>query len=159
LIDIFDVRFVDGTCISLFTGCDNNVDDLTFRNSGTGGDATSSLLNFLGDTNQPNSILGCESTTDCFITIPININLAGNNVSGSTLWLIAGLTNDLPITESSAAQRDQDLLFVANRTYAIFSLSDVGIPSEVPIPGALPFMISGLAGLGFMGRKKRKHNA
>ena len=32
---LFDVDFVDGTCVALFTGCDNAVADFDFTNSAT----------------------------------------------------------------------------------------------------------------------------
>ncbi len=41
---LFDVDFVDGTCVALFTGCDNAVADFDFTNSATATTAGQALL-------------------------------------------------------------------------------------------------------------------
>lgn len=156
LLATYDVTFMEGTCIDLYTGCDNNGDDLPFETAVLRNETFDALAAFLGDINDPTSIAGCESTVECYVTSASNINLAGQgSVSGYGLYLLAGLMNDLIVSESFAAFRDQDLTQTANRTWALFSPSGMmEPPSDVPVPGALILMLSGIAGLSAF--KKRK---
>lgn len=156
LVATYDVTFAEGTCIDLYTGCDNNGDDLPFPTALLRNETFDALAAFLGDINDPTSIAGCESASECYVTSASNINLAGQgSVSGYGLYLLAGLMNDLIVSESFAAFRDQDLTQTANRTWALFSPSGAMDPSEVPIPGAFLVMLSGLAGLGAVRKSKK----
>ena len=156
LVATYDVEFVEGTCIDLYTGCDFNGDDLPFANAVLRNDTFDALAAFLGDIDDPTSFAGCESSVDCYVMSLSNINLAGaGSASGFGLYLLAGLMNDLIVSESFSVYRDQDTAGIPNRTWALFSPSMVvEPPSEVPVPGALVLMLSGLAGLGVAKRRK-----
>jgi len=151
LIGIFDVTFQDGTCADLFNGCDSEAtgSDFTFRNSDTGGDATAALLAGLGSfVETPQLILGCESTIECLITIPHDVNLfnGGSSIAASTVWLRLNPLNDLAISESSVGSRLDDFTSQSNRTWAIFSAANTTPPATtVSAPATL-----GLMGLGLI---------
>lgn len=147
--EVFDVSFLDGSCISLFGGCDSVVEDLT-QISTHHGAANAALLVAIGAiADSPSLIRGCESSTDCLITTPSNINLAGGgSVSGGTLWIRSGPANDLPISESFAALRETDLIGVADRTYAVWT-------SAVPVPAAVWLFGAGILGLSGFAKRKR----
>ncbi len=148
--ETYDVSFQDGSCIELFTGCNSNAEDLFPINTRLGA-ANAALLIAIGDiSDSPESIRGCESLVECFVSGVSNINTAGpsgGNVSAGTLLIQAGPGDDFPISESSIGNRAQDLTLVANRTYAIWTPTTV-----VPIPAAVWLFGSGLVALGWIRR-------
>jgi hypothetical protein len=157
LLAVYDVSFEEGTCIEFYSGCDNNNDDLPFSSAVLRNAAFDALAGALGDLDDPSSIAGCESSIECYVTALNGVHLIPNQISGYGLYLLAGLANDLIVSESFAGYRDQDFALVANRTWALFSPSAViDPPSEVPAPAALVLMLSGLAGLGVAGRRKNR---
>ena len=146
----FDVSFQDGSCIGLYNGCDSNAEDI-FPIVPPHGAANAALLSLLGlFSDSPELIRGCESTSDCYITSPINIHLVGNpSISGGTLWLQSGGPgNDFPLTESFAANTNQDFSTIADRTYAVWS------PSLVPVPATAWLFGSALVFLFGFNRKR-----
>ena len=152
--ETYDVSFQDGSCIELFTGCNSNAEDLFPINTRLGA-ANAALLIAIGDiSDSPESIRGCESLEECYVSGVSNINTAGpsgGSVGAGTLWIQAGIGNDFPISESTIGNRAQDLTTVANRTYAIWTPAQV---TEVPIPAAFWLFGSALVGLGWLRRTK-----
>ena len=156
--EIYDVTFMDGSCFDLFTGCDLNSDDLYPINIHLVA-ANTALLSLLSSfSDSPQLFRGCESAVDCLITGVSNVNDAGpsgGNVGGGTLWVQAGVGNDLIINESSVASRFDDLTLVDNRVYAIWTPSGGtggGTSNPVSEPPILSLMI--LSGLIALRRKK-----
>jgi len=88
-----------------------------------------------------------EGDTDTFFTDPFFL-LSGQPDLSLDDFLMATITIALIGGEDTE-------LRIGQMDFFSIALLDAGDPSEVPIPGALVLMLSGLAGLGFAGRRKR----
>jgi hypothetical protein len=72
---LYDVAFVDGSCISVFTGC-NSPSDFFFTNRFSAGDAAQALLDLFNApgneqfTISPNLISGCAASAVCSVLTP-----------------------------------------------------------------------------------------
>jgi hypothetical protein len=154
---LYDVMFMDGTCIDNFNGCDS-LSDFTFDQTGAG-IAAQALLDqvFLdvasGDFDSvPTLTNGCTFVgLSCNTLIPFELTTLIGGISGLTAVAVinaSGISGD-SIGLSSA---DITAALARQATYAIFSLSDV---SEVPLPAAFPLFLAGIAGLSAMRRRKK----
>ena len=89
---LYDVMFVDGTCIDVFGGCDTG-SDFTFATFEDAAAAANALLgqvfvdapvgNFDG---HPELTLGCTDPSQCFAAIPTGITTAGGVVFGAVAY-------------------------------------------------------------------------
>jgi hypothetical protein len=76
--NFYDVKFVDGTCIGLFSNCDNAIEDFAFSNPSEVGRAGYALLeqvfidNGFDFGSKPELTQGCESSTNCQVLIPVS---------------------------------------------------------------------------------------
>jgi len=156
--NIFNVEFLEGSCVSLFTGCDNP-SDFDFGDQIGAVAAAQALLDSviingpLGNfDNDPSLTRGLNVFDVGSIRIPYQRNLGFN-------FLLASANNREPsfgaddVTLGSGDPRT-NLTAFSRFTYAKFTQISV---SAVPLPAALPLMGAGFAALGFMGwRRKRK---
>ena len=159
---LYDVRFVDGTCVEVFSGCDS-VSDFDFNNFMLARDAARALMDqvlldsSLGDFDSlPYLTAGCSSSSNCFLQIPngfwsvtrlqtgVAVNYAGSGDFGGTGSV------DLPEDTSS----------ISNEVWVRF-----GLPGafdevvEVPEPATLGLFGAGLLGLAAAGRRRRRGSA
>jgi hypothetical protein len=84
--DFYNVEFVDGTCIGLFSNCDNAIEDFAFTNISVVARAARALLeqvfidNGFDFDSKPELTRGCESSTSCQVLIPFS-------TIGITTWV------------------------------------------------------------------------
>jgi hypothetical protein len=149
----FNVSFVEGSCVDLFSGC-TEPSDFDFTTATDAAAAGQALLDevFLDlsqgtfDTD-PTLTDGCEANSGdrCIVHIPYVLNPA-SAVVALTGFANNGVSSDssgnggIPITLDFGTRPDN--------TFARFTL--------VPIPATLPLMGTGLAVLGFMGWRRRR---
>lgn len=159
---VYDVSFVDDSCINIFDGCDET-SDFFFTNIASGHAANLALLeqvlvdSILGDfDSNPALTNGCYSSIRCLIQSPIGtqtpaldnypaIFLVNRNID--SLDDYTGLGNGFRSSDFGLRNSNADTL-----TYAVWSNHSV---SEVPVPAAIWLLGSGL--LGLFGMRNRKN--
>ena len=82
--NFYNVEFVDGTCIGLFSNCDNAIEDFAFSTISEAARAAQALLeqvfidNGFDFDSKPELTRGCESSTNCQVLVPHSTLLGGN---------------------------------------------------------------------------------
>jgi hypothetical protein len=150
---LYDVEFVEGTCIALFSGCDE-ISDTPFASVASGSTlAAQALLDqvFVDgiagtfDTD-PELTAGCEATNSCIVLIP-------HQPSGGTGYLAVEARNVYPgglggdTTGSSSYIITDDTTLDAYRVFALWT--------EVPEPRLTGLLAAGLAPLLARGNGRR----
>jgi len=148
---IFDVEFVEGACIGLFTGCDDP-GDFPFSNSMDATAASQALLNqvftgsFLTNASLTN---GCNEPSICMVLTPFGLD--SSPPPGSFVSVIAlGIGQFGPFSFQIDFGPDSNTTAIPDLTYAQWTVA------PVPIPAALPLFGSALAALAWFGRRKTK---
>jgi hypothetical protein len=146
---LYDVEFLDGTCVGLFDGC-NEPSDFAFTTQLAATTATQFLLAQvfidvggaqLFDTD-PELTRGCSSEDLCNVAIPYEGD--GTNVAA---WLAHNVPNNAadgsegPLSGSIAGT---DFASSPTLTYAVFSLAQTSVPAPAPL-GLLGAALLGLA--------------
>jgi len=155
---LYDVSFVDGTCIELFNGCNENT-DFPFTNPANLNDgvllqtAMEALLNQvfidspLGNFNSDPALTnGCER--DCFIGTPLWVS----SVGGLGMGVVYNSQNSNVDSAGSGGGgfNYDDLSLNIRSTYAVWSQ-----PAVVPVPSAVWLFGSGLLGLIGLSRRNK----
>ncbi|MCG8694854.1 MAG: PEP-CTERM sorting domain-containing protein [Minwuiales bacterium] len=154
---LFDVQFVNGSCIGLFGGCDE-ASDTDFANETDALAAAQALLDqvFL-DTpegmfdSDPELTFGCSDVFFCDARIPFEQGSPRGFVSFATA------TNSSPdfapdSTDDGFSRIDSD---TADRDAAVYARFTESVAGDVPAPGALSLLGLGLAGLAVAGRRRK----
>lgn len=149
---VYDVVFLDGTCASVFNGCDEN-DNFAFSNSRDAGLAALALLDqvFVGSfDDSPALTSGCTDPLRCSVWIPfhvfsgfsIDVAVADNWYPGEVDRTLRGtfLLSDVPDFSPSGGDP---------RVWARFT-------RVVPEPSTWPMMLLGFALSGFLLRRSRR---
>lgn len=155
---LYDVLFKDGSCASLFNGCDS-ADDFTFTSATDAKDAALALLDQVFGKNDgvdafPNRTRGCQNdggfTCNIFTPYALNSNLdTVVNISIASNWKpLSGLPDDGH--SLGGAQLAFDFTAVVDAVYAEWSPT----VTVVPIPATALLFASALA--GFMRLQRRK---
>ena len=141
---LYDVQFLDGTCIALFNGCDD-VSDFTFQTDGAASLASEALLDqvFLDGgaglfDSEPDSTTGCTFSFVCSAITPYTPGLDGLVQNGSVAVNFQSISGD--DTEApSAWPASTDTTLQTDYVYASWT--------PVPEPGTAILMGLGLLGL------------
>jgi hypothetical protein len=145
----YDVTFVDGSCINLFSGC-NESSDFNFTTQNSAVAAAQAILDqvFIGmyDEN-PYITFGCRINTGaCGVTIPYLIG--SSSVTASTAWNYIQEEDDR--IQRGRLLTPSDDFTRLNWNYAIFSPS---VPTEVPESSHMILLSIGLIAL-LLNRKR-----
>ena len=159
---LYDVRFQDGTCAALFSGCDE-VSDFPFQSEPSAGVAAQALLDQVlidgpaGNFDTVNTLVtGCTASSGsgvCFYLVPFAIPSAARVDARSALNypFPSSFTDGVGFAGSIAIN---SILSAAppERIWAVFS--PAGVTAPVPVPGALLLMPTGLAAIAWANRRK-----
>lgn len=139
----YDVQFLDGSCVSLFTGCGNPADDFAFTNSAHAGIAGQALLDqVFTDTalgqfdSHPELTNGCTEPGFCGVWFPYLVD----NGTVALVFVDNRFFGDDLVGEFSVLTTTDTTQF-PNYTFARWSLV------SVYEPGTLALLGLGLAGL------------
>lgn len=155
---LYNVSFIDDSCINAFDGCDS-VDDFTFKTQDDALVAANALLDqVLLDANSsmllldsdPETTFGCVQLFTCIIIVPHDTDVAANSMSGIfTTNRAANFSVDEAVP-GGGLFRDQNTETNGETfVYAKFTSAQ-----PVPVPAAA--WLFGSALLGFAGISKRK---
>jgi len=147
--ELFDVSFLDGTCISIFSGCNEDL-DLFWQDQSSAILAANALLTqvFLDDNTLlydtlPSLTRGCElnERSDCFIITPYSIFDAHNTRAAYTRNHIL---EEIDTTGRLTTWPFEDFTTNSRFVYAIWSQK----VSKVPEPSTLAMLAIGIFSLG-----------
>ena len=153
---LYDVEFADGTCIEIFSGCDE-VSDFTFTNYFDAREASQALLDqvFLGEFNDdPTLTFGCDEMDYCRSLNPYTFVDFGDGLRTRDNTAVNGSIGINDYTTDFYNRRDLDLSTRSGFNYAVFSLAD-GV-GAVPEPGTWLMMLLGFGFVGGMMRQRKQ---
>jgi hypothetical protein len=149
----YDVAFLDGTCTSVFDGCDSN-SDFAFTNPGDATAAAQALLDQVFVDGLPGTFdtvpfltNGCSDLLICTAWIPYSVSGTGvdlmtaSNSNGAD-FVLAGVTDPSGDTSQSPSL-----------VWAIFTPS---VAVGVPEPSTWAMMLLGFGAIGLAARRRRK---
>lgn len=155
---LYDVRFVDGTCVAVFSGCDS-LSDFQFIDRGLARDASTALLDQvfvdvgprLFDSD-PSLTCGagaqaCRVLTPVEFIEPVTGVFRGQGRAANNRVLEA---EDGTVTTSFRFTED----FALDPT-SIFALWTPSVSAPVPLPATLPLIGLGLGAAALVARRKR----
>jgi len=145
--DLYDVEFVDGTCIELFSGCDG-ASDFAFTTAAAAGLASQALLDqvFLDDIStydsSPFLTFGCTNPGFCDVDTP---------------YAALAETASVRTTENAAVE-DLDAVYDNNNRWAWDAAGSpwvvYGVWTLVPEPSTASLLALGLVGIAAVGRRR-----
>ena len=158
---LYDVSFVDGTCVDIFNGCDSS-SDFTFNLQSQALAASQALLDQVfidgvdGDFNSDATLTaGIEyafdpAGTEAWAYIYTNYEVGGSILRGAYAYFDNFLIYDSTNIYQTTPTNDNST--IANQTWAVWS--NASSPSAVPVPAAVWLFGSGLIGLIGVARRK-----
>lgn len=150
---LYDVSFVDGTCASIFSGCDNPATDFAFTTAALADAASQALLDsvFLdvGAGREFDSLaqLTCDSDLGCSVLTPFALETVFVNTRRAVNWGAASGLADL--TGELAWRRAFDTSGNGGTVWALWTPS-----AAVPEPSSLALL--GVAGVALAWSQRRR---
>lgn len=153
----YDVEFVDGTCIGVFSGCNPSL--FAFNTMSDATTAAEALLNqvfsnaFAGglyDVN-PGILSGCNAGTDHCDVVTLYAfatDVVVKGVAAMNYW-----NSEVDYTYNAAAHIAMDTGYIGNVTYAKWATSASAQDNQVPEPSTLWLTGAAFALLAFSRRK------
>lgn len=162
---LYDVEFIDGTCIDLYNGCDNSLLDFPFHSISSANAASQALLDqvFIDDSTSlfdSNSSLtrGCipNNFGQCSVYTPYAFDTSRVAVSVATNYSFSSfLPGLIDHTRATSVGRAEDLSTNRDSSFTVFAVWTPHIPvTPITLPGTLILLVSGI--LGMMTLKRRQ---
>lgn len=154
--ELFDVVFVDDSCINAFGGCNDAISDFTFQTLDDATAASSALLDALANSiflDQPINIFGCSALEVCGITTPYSLSTTQPRVNAATLDIRATFQNGLDSTSFTSFLTAADLTDSPSSVYAAYTAV-----APVPLPAAAWLFVSALGLLGFRVKQRAQQS-
>ena len=162
---LYDVRFQDGTCISLYSGCDQ-ASDFVFPANSFDANSASNALNEqvfidigsqLWDSSSAFAPSGCTFVNSCSIITPYGIS--GSNVLSTTFvnWYVATNT-DFSRINTPSARSTFTTIGSTSGTMAVWSLAAPPV-TPVPEPETYALLLAGLGIVAFAARRAKVRGA
>ncbi|WP_282606271.1 PEP-CTERM sorting domain-containing protein [Pelagibius sp. Alg239-R121] len=155
---LYDVSFVDGTCIDIYSGCTDAASNFTFTDFDSAFAAGTALLEqvFLDTVeglfgSRTELTQGCESLVTCFSVIPYSLRRSAFDAVVAENLSSDG-TERVFVSNASPAF---DLTILDNNTFAVFSLAS-GSPAEIDEPSTLLLFGVAMLALGTVCRRKQR---
>lgn len=150
---LYNVEFLDGTCVDLFSGCDA-LSDFTFGgDSASAVDAAQALLDqvfidsMLGAfDSDPTLTRGCSDPESCSVAFPFSLFSGFVSSSQTTNFSAASGFPDVQSNGSTFIDPTQDWTLRADSTFARFT--------AVPLPASGLLFFAAVTGLGAFRRRQ-----
>jgi hypothetical protein len=156
--DTYSVTFLDGSCISVFNGCDNAAEDFAFTTEALALSASQALLDsvFTGIyDDDPTLTFGCSSVIGCRVETPYRIRPLLSDFQVD----VAYAANNSVIIANDALGLDPTTFTVEDTTtkpQSVWALWSPESAQQVPEAPTIVMLAAGLVGLGFIRRRARR---